>query len=148
MALLGTTRILRLRDVAWLEVKGKQDLSFHAVLTRNNYVCWYIALIHQTYAPVTPLLLPLLIRRVNRSWNHLSSLGSMQLNYSQLWHMCGCKQTQQPTLPSQVIAQRVYGEEAIRTRPSGCAYVTPCMILWSASTLNLTSATLWLLIFF
>ena len=46
-------------------------------------------------------LLPLLIRRINHSWNHLSSLGSIQLNCCH-YSAYRANQTQQPTLPSQV----------------------------------------------
>ena len=55
----------------------------------------FIALLHEASQRLT--LLPLLIRRINHSWNHLSSLGSIQLLP---FRRIG--QTQQPTLPSQV----------------------------------------------
>ena len=58
-----------------------------------------IALLHEVSQCLT--LLPLLIRRINHSWNHLSSLGSIQLNCC---HFAAYRanQTQQPTLPSQL----------------------------------------------
>ena len=43
---------------------------------------------------------PLLIRRINHSWNHLTSLGSIQLNCCH-FGAYRTNQTQQPTLPSQ-----------------------------------------------
>ena len=59
----------------------------------------YSARIHQL-SGAQGALLPLLIRLINHSWKHLSSLGSIQLNcchYSAYWDGAN-----QPTLPSQV----------------------------------------------
>ena len=61
--------------------------------------CIFTALLHEVSQRLT--LLPLLIRRINHSWNHLSSLGSIQLNCCHLGTY-RANQTQQPTLPSQV----------------------------------------------
>ena len=47
------------------------------------------------------ITLPLLIRRINHSWNHLSSPGSIQLNCCH-FDAYRANQTQQPTPPSQV----------------------------------------------
>ena len=65
----------------------------------------FIALLHEVSQHLT--LVPLLIRRINHSWNHLSSLGTymyiVQLNCCHFGaYTCRASQTQQPTLPSQV----------------------------------------------
>ena len=59
----------------------------------------YCARIHQL-SGAQGALLPLLIRLIHHSWNHLSSLGSIQLNCC---HYSAYRaEANQPTLPSQV----------------------------------------------
>ena len=56
--------------------------KFPKTVFDNNNEGIFIALLHEVSQRLT--LLPLLIRRINHSWNHLSSLGSIQLNCCQL----------------------------------------------------------------
>ena len=58
----------------------------------------YSARIHQL-SGAQGALLPLLIRLIHHSWNHLSSLGSIQLNCCHYRYRAGANQ---PILPSQV----------------------------------------------
>ena len=70
----------------------------------------YSARIHQL-SGAQGALLPLLIRLIHHSWNHLSSLGSIQLNcchYSA--YRAGANQ---PTLPSQVPIWPLGGEKQL-----------------------------------
>ena len=66
-------------------------------LPTNNNMWTYIAHV-STLSGAQGALLPLLIRLINHSWNHLSSLGSIQLNCCHY----SAYRANQPTLPSQV----------------------------------------------
>ena len=78
---------------------GEQNIKEHNNNNNNMDLYMYSARIHQL-SGAQGALLPLLIRLIHHSWNHLSSLGSIQLNcchYSA--YRAGANQ---PTLPSQV----------------------------------------------